>query len=199
MQDNMQVQESLDASVIRGGGVDDALEATGEYVFECYDSITGLLKWRDTIKNTVMTEGKNALFNAGFRGSSYSVTGPYMGLISAVGYSAIAAGDSGAQINGTNGWKEAGGTNAPAYTGNRPTAGFAAASAGAIALTSAVQFTFSSGTNVVVKGAFILFGAGALSTKDDAHGSLWAAGTFSGGDKTVSSGDILNVSYSTSI
>lgn len=198
MQDRLNAQESLGAQVIRGSGVKDELDAHGVYIFECYDA-DGNLKWVDTIDNTVMTEGKNLLLDSGLAGSAYTVTGPYMGLISAVGYSAIAATDTAAQIDGTNGWKEAGGTNAPAYTGNRKTCAWSAASAGSKALSAALAFIFSSGTNVVVKGAFIVFGSGALNTKDNAAGTLWCAGTFTGGDKTVSSGDQLNVSYSTSI
>lgn len=199
MQDRLHPVSNIDASVIRGGGMPtDALHAEGQYVFECFDS-EGNLKWKDTIENTVMTEGKNLAFDTFLAGSSYTVVGPYMGLISAVSYTAISAGDTAAQIDGTNGWKEAGGTNAPGYTGNRKTCAWSSASAGAKALSAALSFVFSSGTNVVVKGAFILFGTGALNTKDDAHGTLWSAGTFSGGDKTVSSGDTLNVSYSVSM
>lgn len=187
-----------DASVVRGSGQNEVLNAEGVYVAECYGP-DGVLKWRDTIENTVMTEGKNLAFDTFLAGSSYTVVGPYMGLISAVSYSAIAATDVGTQIDGTNAWKEAGGTNTPGYTGNRKTCVWSAASAGAKALSAALSFAISSGTNVVVKGCFILLGSGALNTKDDAHGVLWSAGLFTGGDKTVSSGDTLNVSYTTSM
>jgi hypothetical protein len=189
---------ATNACVERGAADHDALSAHGVYVAECYDK-NGLLKWIDTIDNTVMTEGKNLAFDTFLAGSSYTVVGPYMGLISAVSYSAIAATDVGTQINGTNAWKEAGGTNTPGYTGNRKTCAWSSASAGAKALSAALSFVFSSGSNVVVKGCFILFGSAAVNTKDDAHGVLWSAGLFSGGDKTVSSGDTLNVSYSTSM
>lgn len=187
-----------DASVTRGAAEHDALSAQGVYVAECRD-MNGALKWRDTIENTVMTEGKNLAFDTFLAGSAYTVTGPYMGLISAVSYSAISAADTGGQIDGTNAWKEAGGSNTPGYTGNRKTCVWSASSAGAKALSAALAFAISSGSNVVVKGCFILFGSGALNTKDDAHGTLWSAGLFTGGDKTVSSGDTLNVSYSTSM
>lgn len=197
MQDRLNIQERFDASVVRGSSLGDVWDPKGKFTFECFD-FEGNLKWSDTINNTVMTEGKNLLLDTGFAGSAYTVTGPFMGLISAVSYSAIAAGDTAAQIDGTNAWKEAGGSNAPAYTGNRPTCVWSAASAGAKALSSALAFTFSSGTNVIVKGAFIVFGPSSTHTKDNAAGTLWAAGTFASGDKTVSSGDILNVSYSVS-
>jgi hypothetical protein len=189
---------ATNATVERGAANHDALSAHGVYTFECIGP-DGLLKWVDTIDNVVCTEGKNLAFDTFLAGSSYTVTGPYMGLISNVSWSAVAAGDVGTQINGTNGWKEAGGTNAPGYTGNRKTCAWSGASAGAKALSSALSFAISSGSNVIVKGAFILFGSAAVNTKDDAHGTLWSAGTFTGGDKTVSNGDTLNVSYSTSM
>ena len=49
----------------------------------------------------------------------------------------------------------------------------------------------TSGTNVVVKGCFLVLGTGALSTIDNTAGTLYSAGTFTGGDKTVSNGDTL--------
>jgi len=95
------------------------------------------------------------------------------------------------------GWLEAGGANAPTYSGNRKTCAWSAASAGAKALSSALGFAIT-GTGTI-KGCFILFGSGALNTKDDTSGTLYSAGLFTGGDRSVISGDTVNVSYSTSL
>jgi len=185
--------EVNDAVVIRGNGVDEHAEAHGYFVFECFDK-DGNLKWKDVIPNVVATVGKNLMLDTTFAGSSYSVTGPYMGLISSASYTAVAAGDTMASHSG---WLEAGNANAPTYTGNRKTAVWSAASAGAKALSAALAFAIT-GTGTV-KGAFIVLGTGAIATKDDTGGVLWSAGLFSTGDKSVLNGDTLNVSYSTSL
>ncbi|MDB5612037.1 MAG: hypothetical protein JWP25_8937 [Bradyrhizobium sp.] len=192
-------QSRADASIVRGRNsmeLHECAHARGHYLVECFDK-KGNLKWVDTIENTVCTEGKNVMEDAALAGSSYTVTGPYMGLISSVSYTAVAATDVGTQINGTNGWKEAGGANSPTYSGNRKTAAWSAASAGAKALSAALSFAITgSGT---IKGCFLVFFTNAVNTKDDAHGSLWSAGVFTGGDKVVANTDTVNVSYSTSL
>jgi hypothetical protein len=186
-------RECGDASVIRGNGQDERAEAHGRYVVECIGA-DGKLRWREVIDNVVQTVGKNLALDTFLAGSAYTVTGPYMGLISSVSYSAVAAGDTMASHSG---WLEAGGTNAPTYTGNRKTCVWSAASAGSKALSAALSFAITStGT---VKGAFIAYGSGASATKDDTGGTLWSAGTFSTGDKAVVNGDTLNVVYSTSL
>ncbi len=182
-----------DASVIRGSGIGESAEAHGRYEVECIGA-DGNLKWREVIENVVATVGKNLMLDTAFAGSAYTVVGPYMGLISSVSYSAVAAGDTMASHSG---WLEAGGANAPTYSGNRKTAVWSASSAGSKALSAALSFAItSSGT---VKGAFLNFGSGAVNTKDDTNGVLWSAGTFSTGDKAVVNGDTLNVNYSTSL
>lgn len=186
-------RECNDASVIRGSGIGEAAEAHGRYEVECIGA-DGKLKWRDTIENVVATVGKNLMLDTAFAGAAYTVVGPYMGLISSVSYTAVAAGDTMASHSG---WLEAGGTNAPTYSGNRKTAVWSASTAGSKALSAALSFAItSSGT---VKGAFLNFGSGAVNTKDDTNGTLWSAGTFSTGDKAVVNGDTLNVNYSTSL
>jgi hypothetical protein len=186
-------RESNDASVIRGSGMSEQAEAHGRYEVECIGA-DGKLKWRDTIENVVATVGKNLMLDTAFAGAAYTVTGPYMGLISSTSYTAVAAGDTMASHAG---WLEAGGANAPTYTGNRKTAVWSAASAGGKALSAVLSFAIT-GTGTA-KGAFLVYGSGASATKDNTGGVLWSAGTFSTGDKAVVNGDQLNVNYSTSL
>ena len=186
-------REDVDASVIRGSGLAEGAEAHGRYEIECIGA-DGQLKWREVIDNVVQTVGKNLALDTFLAGAAYTVTGPFMSLISSTSYSAVAAGDTMASHAG---WLEAGGANAPTYSGNRKTAVWAAATSGAKALSSALSFAITStGT---VKGAFIVYGSGASATKDNTGGTLWSAGTFTTGDKAVVNGDTLNVAYSTSL
>jgi hypothetical protein len=188
-----QARECNDACVIRGSAQSEAAEAHGRYLFECFDA-DGALKWREVIDNVVCTVGKNLMLDAALAGAAYTVVGPFMGLISSVSFTAVAAGDT---MTSHTGWLEAGGTNAPTYSGNRKTAAWSAASAGSKTLSAALVYAITStGT---IKGAFLAYGTGAIATKDDTGGVLWSAGTFATGDKAVVNGDTLNVSYSTSL
>ena len=192
-EERAQARECSDASVIRGSGQVEHAEAHGRYEIECI-GVDGEVKWREVIDNVVQTVGKNLALDTFLAGSAYTVTGPYMGLISSTSYTGTAAGDTMASHSG---WLEAGGANAPAYSGNRKTAVWSVVSAGSKALSAALSFAMTStGT---VKGAFIAYGSGASATKDDTGGTLWSAGTFSTGDKAVVNGDTLNVTYSTSL
>jgi hypothetical protein len=152
------------------------------------------VRWRDWIANVVCTEGKNVMMDAAFGGTG-SVA--YVGLISSVGYTGVAASDSAAQINGANGWKEAGGANLPSYLGTRPAAVWNAASANAKSFSSPATFGISG--NGTVKGMFLVYGSAATSAKDSTAGFLWSAGLFSQGDKAVGNGDTVNASYQTSL
>jgi hypothetical protein len=186
-------RECSDASVVRGSALGEHADAHGRYEIECIGT-DGRLKWREVIDNVVATVGKNLALDTFLAGAAYTVTGPYMGLISSTSYSATAAGDT---MSSHAGWLEAGGTNAPTYSGNRKTAAWSAASAGSKALSAALSFAItSSGT---IKGAFLCYGSGAVNTKDSTGGTLWSAGTFTTGDKAVVNGDTLNVNYSTSL
>lgn len=181
------------AQLIAMGGIDEQGFLKGVFVAECFGP-DGKLKWREEFKNTVVTVGKNAMLDAALAGSSYSVVGPYMGFISSVSYSAISAADT---MTSHAGWLEAGVTNAPTYTIPRKTCAWSAASAGAKALSAALAFAITgSGT---LKGAFLVFGSGALSTIDNTAGTLFSAGLFTGGDRIVANLDTVNVSYSISL
>ena len=182
------------AEVIRGGRADEAARAEGRYIFECYGP-DGKLKWKDEATNLVATVGKNLALDTYLAGSGYTVVGPFLGLISSVSYTTgPAAGDT---MGSHGGWTEAGLANAPTYTAPRKTAAWSAASAGSKSLSAAASYAITSAGTV--KGAFLVFGSGALSTIDNTGGVLYSAGVFSGGDKVVGNGDTLNVSYSASL
>jgi hypothetical protein len=118
-----------------------------------------------------------------------------MGLISSVSYGAgPVVGDS---MGSHGGWTEAGNANAPTYTAPRKTAAWSAAGGGSKALSAALSFAIT-GTGTV-KGCFLVYGPGAVSTIDNTSGVLWSAGLFTGGDKAVVNTDTLNVTYSTSL
>jgi hypothetical protein len=178
--------------VVRGSG--QAEQGNIQGVFEAWLIRDGQEVWRDLFRNTVCTLGKNEMLDKALAGSSYTVVGPYMGLISSSSYSAISAADTMASHSG---WLEAGNANAPTYSGNRKTAAWSAASSGSKALSSALSFSIT-GTGTV-KGCFLVYGSAATNSVDGTVGILFSAGLFSGGDKSVSNGDTLNVSYSVSI
>lgn len=139
--------------------------------------------------NLVTDVGARYILDNGLAGSSYTAAF-YMGLISSTSWSAVNAADTMASHAG---WLEAGATNAPTYSqGSRPTAAWSAASSRSKALSSALAFSIT-GTGTV-KGCFLT----TVATKDGTTGTLYSAGTFTGGDRAVVNLDTLNVSYTAS-
>ena len=196
--EKLHVKESNGATVLRGGGIAEALKLKGKYTAKCYDK-NGKLKWEDAIDNVVTDVGANQLLDSAF--GSGPVAGPFLGLISSVGYSTPPA--VGNTMASHTGWSEAGnGSNYPNWStpasNARGTMSFAAASGRAKALTAAISFVIATNGGTV-KGCFVVFGTGAVATNNNTSGVLYSAGLFSGGDKVVGIGDTLQVSYSTSV
>ena len=193
MNEQLNANSLCGASLIGRTGCVEKAKAQGVYTAKCFDK-DGNLKWEDTFDNVVCTVGKNKALDEYLAGAAYTVTGPYMGLISSVDWSEVLAANT---MAAHAGWKEAGDANAPSYSGPRKTCAWDAAAAGAKALSAALAFTFTgSGT---VKGCFLVFHTGAVSTNDNTNGTLYSAGVFTGGDRIVVATDVLNVSYSTSL
>lgn len=191
--DALSAQDILNAVNVAKAHFGDDCVIEGIYTAECFDK-RGNLKWREVFANTVVTVGKNLTLDTTLAGSAYTVTGPYMGLISSSGYSAISASDT---MSSHSGWTEAGNANAPTYSGTRKTCAWSAASSGSKSLSAANSYGIT-GTGTI-KGAFIVLGSGAVNTIDNTSGTLFSAGLFTGGDRAVLSGDTVNVSYSCSL
>lgn len=175
--------EAIEASVIRGAKEVESVNATGKYVAQCFD-MHGNLKWEEEFDNLVTTQGKNGLLDKYLSGTSYTATW-YLGLISSSGYSAVAAGDT---ANSHTGWVEFSGYS----QSTRVAPVFNAASGGSKATTSAAVFSITSANTV--KGTFLI----SQSTKGGYSGTLYSAGLFTGGDKTIGNGDVVNVTYTAS-
>ena len=187
--EKMNAMNDISAQRVQNIGVFEKAEAHGVYTAQCFGP-DGELKWEDTFDNLVTTVGKNDALDKYLAGSAYTAAW-YMGLISSVSYTAVAATDTMASHAG---WLEAGVANAPTYSqGARPTAAWAEASAGAKALSAALTFSITStGT---VKGCFL----NSIATKDGTTGILFSAGLFTGGDKVLANGDTLSAAYSASL
>ena len=196
--DKLRVTDNGDASVTRGAAILDGLNLKGTYYVQCFDK-DGNLKWEDTADNVVTDVGYNQLLNSAF--GAGPVAGPYLGLISSVGYTGIpVVGDTmSSHASSNHAWVEAGnGTNYPNWstpTSNaRALISFAAASGKAVALSSPASFVIATNGGTL-KGLFIVMGTGAVATNNNTSGVLLSAGVFTGGDKVLQVADTLNVSY----
>lgn len=193
-------QEATGAAIGRAAGVAEPAKADGVYHFECRDR-DGNLKWRDHIDNLVTTEGGNALLTHAFKGSSYTAS-QVMGLIEDTGYSAVAIGNTAANITAVGGGSPANGWNeAPSSTcAARGTPSFGTAGSKALA---ASALSFSIIATDTIKGAFLMMrsaaGTAPTTTVGNTSGALYSAGLFSGGDRAVANGDTLNVTYTASV
>lgn len=181
--ENVQMADVCEASVIRGASHKEATSISGYYTVECFGA-DGQLKWKDDIHNLVTTVGKNLTMDTVLGNSAAGAV--VMGL---KGTGTPDAADTQASHAS---WLEVGSANAPTYSGTRKTPTFGAASGGTKSTSSAVVFSMTgSGT---VAGCFINIGGSAAI--DNTTGTLFSAGDFTAGSKTVTSGDTLNVTYS---
>ena len=183
IRDNVNMADTCDASVIRGAGQTESIGLSGYYEVKCH-GYDGLLKWEDVIHNIVTTVGKNGVLDTYLGNASAGAV--VMGL---KGTGTAVAADTQAS-HGT--WLEVGLANAPTYSGNRQSPSFSAAAAGV--KTTSAALTFSMTGSGTVAGCFINIGGS--STKDNTTGTLFSAGDFTAGDKIVTSGDTLSVTYS---
>ena len=190
--------DSASAAVTRGAGTDETVGVEGFYTVRCYGA-DGSLKWEDVAPNLVTAVGKQDLFNYYFGATSNGGTASganYLGLLG--GTTTYTAADT----MSSHAWTEVGGTNAPAYTGNRQapvwtTATSTGSTPTNVTSKTAPALTFAMTSSGTVAGCFINSGSGASATKDTTTGVLYSAGSFTGGSKTVASGDSLAVTYTT--
>ena len=183
--DKMTATDKVEAVTKYNTMPEDTMSIHGTYHAVCF-SADGFIKWEDDIKNLVTTVGKNFTLDTTLGNTAGGAV--VMGL-KGTGTAVVAD----TQASHAS-WLEVGGTNAPAYTRNRPTPSFSSASAGSKTTSSAVSFSMTStGT---VAGCFINIGGSA--TKDSTTGTLFSAGDFSS-SKSVVNGDTIAVTYTATL
>lgn len=183
MNENINLKDDCSSQTIKNNFASEQLNAEGHYTVECLDA-NGNIKWQENIENLVVTVGKNDLLDKYFQGSAYTAAW-YLGLVDGASAPTYNAADTMASHAG---WTE----NQSYSNATRPAPGWNSASAGSKS-TTATSFTING--NATIAGCFMT----TVSTKGGTTGILYSAGSFTGGNKSVSSGDTLNVTYTASV
>lgn len=188
--------DSAIATLQTNGMADESVGIAGYYHVECRDA-EGNVKWTEEFPNLVNAIGKQLMLDTLLKGSSYSVTGPFLGLINGAG-ATFAASDT---MTSHSGWTEfvnytVGGS------GVRGTAVFASATSTGttpanVTTSAATAITYTiTGAGGTVGGCFLVLGSGASSTLNNTGGTLYSAGNFATA-KVTTAGDTVSVTYST--
>jgi hypothetical protein len=165
------------------------VKAGGVFTVKCFDA-EGNLKWTEEKHNLVVNVGLKDMNDKYFSGSSYTAAW-YIGLYGAAASNDPAAGDT---MSSHAGW-----TEVTAYSeSTRPAATFGAATTAdpSVITNSSSVAVFSINGTTTVGGAFLT----SDNTKGGTSGILFSASDFqSPGDRSVVSGDVLNVTYQFSL
>ena len=183
------VEDVVSSSLTKTVGSGESARAAGRYKIECRDS-EGNLKWTLEPKNLVVNQGLQYMNTQFFTGSSYTATW-YIGLYGAAASNNPVAGDTAASHAGFTEITPYSNATRPAATFGTPTTANPS-----VATNSASAASFNINATATVGGAFLI----SNSTKGGTSGYLFSASDFqSPGDRTVASGDVLNVTYTFSL
>lgn len=163
--------------------------AGGVYRVECLDK-DGNLKWSAESHNLVVDVGLQDMNNKYFTGTSYTAAW-YLGLYGAGASNTPSGSDTMASHAG---WTEI----TPYSNATRPAAVFSSASLAdpSVITNSGSPAQFNINATAVVGGAFLVND----NTKGGSTGILFSASDFQApGDRSVASGDTLNVTYTFSL
>ena len=180
--------DSMTAGLVAKTGFGENAKGGGVFHVQCFDK-DGKLKWEDQMHNLVVNQGLQDMNTQYFKGSSYTAAF-YLGLVAGPGSGTVyAAGDT---LVTHAGWVEF-----TDYSGSRKAVTFGTATTAdpSVISNSAAPSQFSiTGAGGVVAGAFLCTVASGTS------GVLFSEADFqSPGDRTVVSGDTLNVTYTFSL
>lgn len=179
----------LGVSVAQQSGSQEGIKGGGVFTVQCHDK-DGNLKWEAKSPNLVVNVGLKEMNDKFFTGSAYTAAW-HLGLYGAGSTNNPAATDTMASHPG---WVEV-----TAYSqATRPAVAFGAATNAdpSVISNSASPAVFSINGTTTVGGAFLT----SNNSKGGTTGILFSASDFTApGDRSVVSGDTLNVTYSFSL
>lgn len=179
--------DTVSAGLVARTGADSGARAGGVFHVECFDK-DGNLKWSTSEHNLVVNQGLQDMNTQYFKGATYSAAF-FLGLITGPGSgTTFAAADTLA----SKAW-----TEYTDYSGARKAVTFGTATTAdpSVISNSASPSSFTiSGAGGVIAGAFL------CTVSSGTSGILFSESDFqSPGDRTVVSGDTLNVTYTFSL
>jgi len=175
--------DKFDASLTTTGKENDALQAGGVFTVTCHDA-DGNFKWEDTFHNLVPSQGLQYMSASFFNATGYT-TALYFGLVEGPGSgTSYAAADT---LASHAGWTES------ANVGTRKAITFGTPTTATPSVTSGTSSVFTVTSSTTIAGAFV------TNASSGTSGVLFAEGDFTGGDKSVTTGDTLAVTYTFSL
>ena len=181
------MQDVCDATVTRGTGSGEAMGLQGVYHAICHDA-QGNLKWEDNAHNMLMTLGKNLNLNNTFNNTAMGAS--FMGL---KGVGSPVVSDTMTSIAN---WTLAGGNitaNRATITAAMAAAALSVSPASAITTASPIVFSITSAGPTTIAGCYVNIGG--TNGNTNTTGTLFSAGDFTGGTKSVTAGDTISVTY----
>jgi hypothetical protein len=189
MNEQAKSQDTVSAAVQSGKPVSEGLRGGGVFTVTCFDK-DGNQKWEAKSHNLVVNVGLQDMNTKYFSGSGYTAAW-YIGLYGAASSNNPAASDT---MSSHAGW-----TEVVAYSqSTRPQCNFGTATTAdpSVIDNSGSVAVFSINGTTTVGGAFLT----SNNTKSGTTGTLFSAADFqSPGDRSVVSGDTLNVTYQFSL
>ena len=175
--------DKFDAVMSTSGGENDMVQGGGVFTVTCHNA-DGILKWEDDFHNLVPSQGLQYMSASFFNAVGYT-TALYFGLITGPGSgTTFAAGDT---LASHAGWSES------VLVGSRKAITFGTPTTATPSVTIGTAAVFTVTSAATIAGAFV------TNASTGTSGVLFAEGDFTGGDKSVTTGDTLSVTYTFSL
>jgi hypothetical protein len=186
--DKSALSDNVGAALVTRPSVSGKASGGGVYCIQCFDK-NGDLKWEEKTHNLVVNQGLQDMNATYFSGSTYTAAW-FVGLITGPGSgTSFAAADT---LASHAGW-----TEFVNYSGSRKAAVFGTATT---ADPSVISNSGSPASFGITSSGGVVAGAFLCSVASGTSGILFSESDFqSPGDRTVVSGDTLNVTYTFSL